>query len=177
MRKTLLLGLGNDILSDDAIGLRVAGVLRERLAGHKNITVAQTAEMGLSLLDLVAGYDDLVLVDAIQTNQASPGFVHEFEGESLKTIPTISPHFLGVGEMLALGRELGLSVPSRVKVFAVEVQDPFTVSTRMTAALENALPAIVEQIFTRMFRPPMEMPPGGRLRFPAAPCCEPRGSG
>jgi hydrogenase maturation protease len=144
--KTLILGLGNDILTDDAIGLRIAAALRARFAGQKNITVAETAEMGLSLLDYIAGFDTLVLVDAIQTQKAMPGFVHEICGEDLQTLPAISPHFLGVGEMLALGQELGLPVPRLVKIFAIEVQDPFTVSTRLTPALEAQIPVIAEQI-------------------------------
>ena len=144
--KTLLLGLGNDILTDDAIGLRIAAALRERFADEEDITVAETAEMGLSLLDFIAGFDTLVLVDAIQTPKATPGFVHEIEGDDLQTVPAISPHFLGVGETLALGRKLGLSVPRKVKIFAVEVQDPFTVGTQLTPALQAALPFIVEQI-------------------------------
>jgi hydrogenase maturation protease len=146
MSKTLILGLGNDILTDDAVGLRIAAALRERFADRKDIAVTETAEMGLSLLDFIAGFDTLVLVDAIQTQKAPPGFVHEIDGDELHTLPAISPHFLGVGETLALGRKLGLSVPRQVKIFAIEVQDPFTVSTQLTPALEAALPAIVEQI-------------------------------
>jgi hydrogenase maturation protease len=144
--KLLLLGLGNDILTDDAIGLRIAAALRERFADDRNITVAETAEMGLSLLDFIVGFDTLVLVDAIQTQKAAPGFVHEVDGDDLQTMPAISPHFLGVGETLALGRKLGLAVPRKVRIFAIEVQDPFTVGTRLTPALEAAFLCIVEKI-------------------------------
>jgi len=48
-----------------------------------------------------------------------------------------------VGEVLALGRQLGLSVPRRVKILAIEVQDPVTVGTSLTPALEEVLPVIV----------------------------------
>jgi len=144
--KLLLLGLGNDILCDDAVGLRVAEAVRERLVGRTNVAVIQSAEMGLALLDLIVGFDTLLIVDAVRTNQAKPGFVHEVEGDDLKKLPMISPHFLGVGEALALGRELGLRMPDKVKIFAVEVQDPFTVSTQMTPAMEEALPEIIGRV-------------------------------
>jgi Ni,Fe-hydrogenase maturation factor len=62
----------------------------------------------------------------------------------LNALPAVSPHFLGIGELLALGRELGLAVPTQVKIFAVEVQDPFNVGTRLTPTLDAALPRIVE---------------------------------
>ncbi|HWH69050.1 MAG TPA: hydrogenase maturation protease, partial [Candidatus Sulfotelmatobacter sp.] len=114
MAPTLLLALGNDLLSDDAIGLCVAAAVRESMGSQENLTIIQTAEMGLSLLDYIVGFDRLVLVDAIQTEQVPPGFVHEIQGEDLKILPTISPHFLGVSEVLALGRELGLAMPKEV---------------------------------------------------------------
>jgi hydrogenase maturation protease len=144
--KLLLLGLGNDILCDDAVGLRVAEAVRERLVGRTNVAVIQSAEMGLALLDLIVGFDTLLIVDAVQTSQAKPGFVHEIGGDDLKSLAVISPHFLGVGEAIALGKELGLHVPGRVKIFAVEVQDPFTVGTQMTPAMEEALPQIIERV-------------------------------
>jgi hydrogenase maturation protease len=145
-RRRLLLGLGNDILTDDAIGLLVVRALQRELADHPFIDVRETSEMGLALLDYLNGYAEVVIVDAIQTGQAAPGSVHELDPASLKQLTGRTPHFLGVGETLALGRELGLEMPSRVKIFAIEVEDPFTLGTQMTPALQAALPAIVERV-------------------------------
>jgi hydrogenase maturation protease len=144
--KTLLLGLGNDLLTDDSIGLRLAAVARERLAHNPNITVAQTCEMGLSLLDFVVGFDHLLLVDAIQTGRGPPGFVHQIEGFDGHLLPTLSPHFLGVGEALALGRKLGLPVPQCVRILAIEVEDLFTVSQELSPTLQAAFPRLTDQI-------------------------------
>lgn len=143
---TLLLGLGNDILTDDAIGLRVAETCRKINTLSEKVAIAASPEMGLSLLDHIIGFDNLVIVDAVETGKYPPGFVHELEGADLAAFPAISPHFLGVGEVLALGQKLGMHVPRRVKIFAVEVQDAVTVSTGMTPALEAALSRIVEQV-------------------------------
>jgi hydrogenase maturation protease len=144
--RTLLLGLGNDLLTDDGIGLRVAAAVRQRLPNHPRLTVLQTTEMGLALLDMIVGFDELVLVDSIQTHQSPPGTVHELDAGDLHQLPLSSPHFIGIGEMLALGRQLGMAVPQRVKIFAIEVQDPFTISTDLTPTLRAALPGIVERV-------------------------------
>jgi hydrogenase maturation protease len=144
--RILLLGLGNDILRDDAIGLRVVREVRCRLDGAARVEVRETEEMGLALLDFMAGYSDVVIVDAVQTRQAAPGFVHEVSGSDLKSLPATAPHFLGVGETLALGRTLGLAMPRRVEILAVEVEDPFTLGTQMTPALQAAFPQIVERV-------------------------------
>jgi len=145
-KQILVLGLGNDILTDDAIGLRVARQLRVAFAGHPMIEVLETMEMGLALLDFMVGYREVLIVDAIQTGQASPGTLHELDADGLINLTGRTPHFLGVGETLALGRQLGLVMPERVRIFAIEVADPFTLSTEMTPALEAALPPVIERI-------------------------------
>jgi hydrogenase maturation protease len=142
----LLLGLGNDILTDDAVGLHVVHELRRQLAGHDSVDVRETTEMGLALLDFITGYRAVVIVDSIQTGKAAPGFLHEFDAPALKELTGRTPHFLGVTETLALGNQLGLPMPDQVRIFAVEVADPFTLGTAMTPALQAALPAIVDRV-------------------------------
>jgi hydrogenase maturation protease len=142
----LLLGLGNDILTDDGVGLHVVRQLQSRLAGHPGIDVRETTEMGLALLDFITGYSAVVIVDSIQTGREAPGFVYELEAAALTQLTGRTPHFLGVSETLALGRQLGLPMPERVKIFAIEVEDPFTLGTALGPALEAALPGIVERI-------------------------------
>jgi hypothetical protein len=53
---------------------------------------------------------------------------------------------VGVSETLALGRQLGLAMPEQVRIFAIEVEDPFTLGTSLTPALQAALPGIVSRI-------------------------------
>lgn len=144
--RTLLLGLGNDLLSDDSIGLRIVDGAREYLAKCEDVVVLKTTEMGLALLDLIVGFDNLIFVDAVLTGQAPPGFLHQVRTEDLDRLLTFSPHCVGVGEVLALGRELAANVPDTIRIFGVEVQDPFTVGYRLTPALEAALPLLVQQI-------------------------------
>jgi hydrogenase maturation protease len=144
--RILLLGLGNDILTDDAVGLHVVRRLRDRFAGNETVDVRETAEMGLALLDFMVGYREVLIVDSIQTRQAPPGTLHELDPAGLKSLVGRTPHFLGVGETLALGRELGLAMPERVRILAIEVQDPFTVATEMTPVLQAALPAILARV-------------------------------
>ncbi len=139
-RPILLLGLGNDILTDDAIGLRVVRHLAGELHGHPHIEARATTEMGLALLDHVAGREKVLLVDAIQTGQVPPGSLLELDPTAWVNHTGRNPHFLGVGETLALGRQLGLPMPQQVKILAIEVADPFTLGTTLTPALQAALP-------------------------------------
>ena len=155
--RLLVLGLGNYILTDDAIGLRVVRAVRDQLGSGEGIEVVESEEMGLSLLDHIVGYGELVIVDAIQTGSEPPGFVHELDGETLPSRRVGAPHFLGVGDTLALGRLLGLPMPERVTIFALEVADPFTLGTGLTSAVQEALLPAAERIL-RYLRG--ESPPG-----------------
>jgi hydrogenase maturation protease len=145
-RKLLLLGLGNDILTDDAVGLNVVHELQAELGGHPSIDIRETTEMGLALLDFITGYRTVVIVDSIQTGKAPPGFLHQLDASALNQLTGRTPHFVGVSETLALGRQLGLAMPEQVRIFAIEVEDPFTLGTSMTPALQAALPGIVQRI-------------------------------
>lgn len=149
MPNVLVLGLGNDLLTDDAVGLRVAHEVRGRLAGDARIEVKETTEMGLSLLDLVADRESLVIVDSVVTGEAPPGHVYETSPESFPSRSTRSPHALGIERLCALGRMRGLAVPHHVRIVAIEVADPFTVGTDMHPDVENAIDEAVDLVVER----------------------------
>lgn len=140
------MGLGNAILSDDAVGLHVVRALRLQLGPEETIAAVEVEEMGLSLLDYIVGCRDLVIVDSIQTGRVPPGCLHEIDGDDSLTRRGGSPHFLGVGETIACGRLLGLAMPRRVRIFAVEVNDPFTLGESLTPPVAAALSTVTDRV-------------------------------
>ena len=148
--RLLLLGLGNDILTDDAVGLHVVHELQRELAGQAGIDFRETTEMGLALLDFITGYRAAAIVDSIQTGKEAPGFLYELNDAVFNQMTGRTPHFVGVSETLALGKRLGLAMPEHVRIYAIEVADPFTMGTSLTPALQAALPGIVARIHTAL---------------------------
>jgi hydrogenase maturation protease len=144
--RVLVLGLGNDILTDDAVGLHIAAAVRTRLAGVTDVEVKATTEMGLALLDEIAGHDCLVLVDSVQTGRVPAGHIHEMDPGEFTGVLTTVPHFLGIRETLVLGNLLGLPMPADVKIVAVEVEDPFTLGTALTQAVAGAVDAAAARV-------------------------------
>ena len=144
----LVLGLGNDLLGDDAVGLHVAREVRSRLSGAAGCEVRETTEMGLALLDEIVGCEHLLLVDAIETGKAPPGHVHEFDAGALAGRRIAAPHFVGVVETLALGRALGLAMPRNVRIFAIEVEDALTLSTSLSGEVQRAVGLAAERVAT-----------------------------
>ncbi|MEJ2047740.1 MAG: hydrogenase maturation protease, partial [Dehalococcoidia bacterium] len=60
--RTLILGIGNSILGDDGVGIRVARQL-DRLVKDKNIDVVEANVDGLNLLDFILEYGRLIVID------------------------------------------------------------------------------------------------------------------
>jgi hydrogenase maturation protease len=144
--KVLVLGVGNPILSDDGVGIHVARELKKRkLPG---VDVEELAASGLELLDVVRGYDKVVIIDAIQTTKGKPGELHVLEEKDFeKSIHGSSPHGINIATALALGRKLVPNeMPRDVIFFAIEAEDLVNVSERLTPKVAKALPRIVEQV-------------------------------
>jgi len=142
--RPLVLGLGNDLLADDAIGILVARDLSERIGAQAD--VVESSLSGLALLDLLIGYRQAVIIDAIYTGSAAPGSITRLSREDLSRVLAPTPHYAGLPELFALARRLELEFPEELVIFAVEVEDPLTVGGPMTPAVRQALPELVEQV-------------------------------
>lgn len=144
--RVLILGVGNPILSDDGVGIHVARELKKRKM--PGVDVEELAASGLELLDVVRGYDKVVIIDAIQTTKGTPGELHILEEKDFeKSIHGASPHGINIATALALGRKLVPNeMPKEVVFFAVEAEDLVNVSERLTPKVAKALPRIVEQV-------------------------------
>lgn len=144
--KTLVLGIGNPILSDDGVGIHIARILKERKLPH--VAVDELAASGLELLDVIQGYERLVIIDAIETKGGRPGQLHVLaENDFEKAIHGSSPHGINIATALALGRKLVPErMPKEVMFFAVEAKDLVNVSEKLTPEVEKAVPTIVRQI-------------------------------
>lgn len=144
--KTLVLGLGNPILSDDAVGIRVAREVAGQVRDPQ-VTVTESSGAGLSLLDSIAGYGRVIIIDAIQTKEGSVGQTYRLglEGFSL-TRYFSSPHQLNLATTLELGKMLGLAMPKEVTIFAVEAKDVSTFSEKCTPEIERVIPEVVKMV-------------------------------
>ena len=152
--KTLVLGLGNPILSDDGVGVRIAERLQDKV-DQREVTVMEASLAGLSILDLLAGYDRAIIVDAIQTAEGKAGQVYRLSPDVLDTTRhAASPHDMGVGTALELGSRLGLALPKQMVIFGVEVADVGTFSEECTAEVREAIPICVEMIVQELSKTP-----------------------
>ena len=148
--KTLLLGMGNAILCDDAVGIRLARTLARRLGPRDDLDIVEECSVGgLNLVDMLAGYDQVVVLDSIMTSGGKPGTWYTFDACALReTLNLRNVHDVNFATALELGRTMGVQLPcdGRIHVFAVEVQDIVTFSETMTEELEKAIPELADEM-------------------------------
>jgi hydrogenase maturation protease len=153
--KTLVLGLGNDILCDDGVGLYVARKLKKMLAKRKDISVAEASLAGLGLLDLLAGYAKAIVIDAIQTKEGKAGEVYRLNSNDFAaTRHTASTHNVNFASALELGNKLGLSLPKEIVIFAIEVSDVSNFSEACTPKVKKAIPKCVGMVLKEINEKP-----------------------
>ena len=142
--KTLVLGLGNPIVSDDSVGLHVAAELRTRLAGVPEIEVDEDYWGGLKLMERMIGYDRAVVIDAIQTG-AAPGTIFQLRPDELPTQRSASAHDANLSTALTLGRTAGMHLPpdEAVILVAIEAADILNFGEQLTPEVEAAIPRAV----------------------------------
>ena len=144
--KTLILGLGNPILSDDGVGIKVAQEIGKDIKDDQ-VTVTEETGAGLSILDSIIGYDQVIIIDAIQTKGGEAGQIYRLEPDDLSFAKHLSsPHQVNLVTALELGKKLGLSMPLKVTIFAIEAKDVINFSEKCTPEVERAIPEVVKMI-------------------------------
>jgi len=147
MKRTVVIGLGNPILSDDAVGVRVSRLLKAELADAPGVEIKELYAGGMRVMDAIAGFDKAVIVDAMQTGLHRPGFIRLIPVAELGTARNLaSTHDTNLPTTLALGRMLGMSMPQDVKVFGIEAQDVDNFSEELTGDVERAVPEAVKMV-------------------------------
>ncbi len=134
-----VLGLGNDLLADDAFGFAVAQELRQ--TAGEDIEIICSPAAGLALLDAVEGATHLLVLDTWQTGAGTPGTLYRAEEATFASVRGPSLHSTGLLDTLALGRRLQMNVPDTVAFVAVEPADCLTVGGPMTPTIRRAVPA------------------------------------
>ena len=152
--KTLVLGLGNPILSDDGVGVRVAEALRASLPPDAPIDVCELSVGGLRLMEHMLGYERVILIDAMQPDHAEPGTFRRLSYSELARIcPTqhmACTHDTSLVTALEMAQRMALPVPREIIVYAIGVQDVESFGEELTPAVARALPVILKAVLQEL---------------------------
>jgi len=164
--KILVIGLGNPILTDDGVGVKVAYAVQEALdvmvasngssesGYHPSIDVTEACVGGLRLMEMMIGYDRVIIIDALTTVDAPPGSIHRLALSDLEEIsPTqhsASAHDASLVTALDSGRRMGLALPDDISIYAVSVENIIDFGDTPTPAVEQAIPLVTAAVLEEL---------------------------
>ena len=146
--KTLVIGLGNPILTDDGVGIYAARMVREALPADAAVDVIEVSVGGLTLMEAMVGYERVILIDALWIPGGQVGEVMRFEaGDLPDTLNTASAHDVDLLTALQVGRRLGAPLPAleNIQIVAVQIQDVLTFGESPTPPVAAAIPQAAAQ--------------------------------
>jgi len=144
--RTLILALGNPILSDDGVGWEVADRLAAALPADRYDIVRESGAT-LDLLCRFEGYERLIIIDGIQLGTHPVGTVHRFTLEDFRsTVRCSSPHDLNFATAFAVGRDLGYDIPTDIRIYAIEVKELRAFAEGCTPEVRDRLEDITREI-------------------------------
>jgi len=146
--RILVIGVGNEYRSDDAVGLVVARLLRQ--LSLENVRVIEETGEGASLLESWKGADMVIIVDAASSG-AKPGTIHCVDARA-RQIPRgllhYSTHAFSVGEAVELARVMG-QLPPHILVYGIE-GERFEEGMELSGAVRESVGAVVELVLKQV---------------------------
>lgn len=143
----LILGLGNTLLSDEAVGVRIVEQLRNHpQSTHYHLKLLDGGTMGLTLLVDMEDADAMIILDAGQLGM-EPGCLQVFEGEQMDLFLRSrgrNPHDIGLDDLMD-GLRLRQAVPEKRALVCIQPKT-IAVGESLSIEVEKAIPQAVEAV-------------------------------
>lgn len=145
----LVLGLGNLLMTDDALGSRVIEILELQFEFPEQVALLDGGTLGLDLLPRFEGVEKLLVIDALEMD-AAPGTVYRLAGEEVPRAfaNKLSVHQMGLQDLLAVA-ELQGHLPAELVVWGVQaasIEMGTALSEAVAPALEKVVAAVVGEL-------------------------------
>ena len=146
MKKNLVLGIGNDILTDDGIGPKIVNDLKT-LERSPELIFETTTLGGLEILEIIKEYKKVIIIDAIRTIDGNPGEIFFFTPDDFKeTLHLSNLHDINFLTALELGKKLGIPLPEEIHIIAIEIVEDQVFGTSFTPAIEEKYHIIMQSV-------------------------------
>ncbi|MGH2935000.1 MAG: hydrogenase maturation protease [Gaiellaceae bacterium] len=145
---TVVIGVGNELRGDDAVGLVVARLLEHKVPAGVRVTCCEGEPV--SLLAAWDGHDHAVVVDATQSG-AEPGTIRRLAAHDGPLPPALggsSTHLLGLADAVELARALG-RLPAPTIVYGIE-GEAFATGTGLSDVVAAAANRVVAAVLREL---------------------------
>ncbi len=147
-RPILVLGIGNILLRDEGVGVRVIEQM-QKLRLPDDVELVDGGTAGADLLDVLAERRKVIVIDAVQAN-CEPGTVLRFTADDLVRPDGVgmSLHELGLGEALTMTKQLGCA-PEDVVVFGIKPKD-LGCGLELSEEIAASVPKVVKLVLAEI---------------------------
>ena len=144
-KRTLIIGVGNTLMRDEGVGVRVIEAMQEAYNLPDNIELLDGGTAGYTLLDCMEDFDCLIIIDAVSSG-GTPGEICRLSSDDIASEKKLkmSGHKIELPELLALGKQLG-KLPETTLI-GLEPAD-MSWGMELSPFLKSAIPSVIEAVF------------------------------
>jgi hydrogenase maturation protease len=146
---TVILGIGNVLLQDEGVGVHAVQQLEQRYDMPAEVRVLDGGTMGLDLLPFLEEAERLLIIDAVDAEHP-PGTIIRLVNDDVPSVlqHKLSPHHVGVADMLAAARLQGC-LPGQVVLIGIQPHS-LEVGMELSSTLSARMPDILRAIITEL---------------------------
>lgn len=147
--RVLVLGIGNILMKDEGVGCRVVEALGERYEFPDNVVVDDSGTMGMTILGLLARYDFVLVVDAMDGTGHPPGTVVRLAPEDIAPNQVMhSLHDIRFVDVLEAATLMGTRPDAECVGVQVEDMQPAELTIGLSGSVEAAIDTAVDAVLT-----------------------------
>jgi len=148
--RTIVLGVGNPILRDDGVGIHVVRRLK-RLVNDPDVMVDEAFTGGMNLLDMIVGYDRVIIVDAVKLKEGKAGDVKRFPLEDFDTFSYRNPHDASLPAAIRYALKIGEGrIPKEIVIIGIIIKETTSFGEELSPKILEAVPRAVEMVLSEL---------------------------
>lgn len=149
--KIKIIGMGNELFGDDGIGILIAEKLSIVLKSNDLISIESTNWGGFRIIDLLAGYDYAIIIDAISTGKDEIGFITRYKAEDfINSLRMVSFHDINLGTAIHLAESLNIHFPNEIIVFTIEIAYQKILNESISREIKSAAEKCIKLILLEL---------------------------
>jgi hydrogenase maturation protease len=149
-KKALVAGLGNPLMSDEGVGVRIIERFQLEKDKFTDVEFVDAGTAGLNLLHLIANRRKVIFIDCAYM-QTPPGTIKKFSPGEVKTVKKLAGQSLHEADLLKIiemSKQLG-ECPQEIVIFGIEpkeIKEKMGLSRTITDKIEYYISIINKEI-------------------------------
>ena len=144
-----VLGLGNILLKDEGVGVKVVDIIKEKFAFSPEVDIIDGGTLGLDLLPLIEDREKVLIIDAVDFGKG-PGFIAAIEDDEIPAVLSakMSVHSIGLSDVLFAAKLLDIT-PGKLCLIGIQPQS-LEVGLDLTDCISDKIEQLVDMAIKKL---------------------------